>query len=298
MIGRIFILCVVFLAGCVDYVDNSPATTPTVDPVVDVNACGVAGPPQTVVVTELMFVGATGNVTVGLDLDGRVSDRQDASSCRQADFVDADGNTGIDNQFARLLPALESVAGGDSVQAVVQRTINSGNVLLMFDLQRVDDPVDDACVEVTVGRGIGQPVIGGDGFIEPSQTFDHSDDPDTFVPDATLSAGVLDAGPFDLSLPVVVDTFDVLVDIRDARLRATIAEDGSMTGLIAGAISVPEFVASIETIDASGDVLSLVSTALNNLADMGKDGDGVCRGLSISLAFRATPAFFFEDPAP
>ena len=105
MIRCIFILCAVCLAGCVDYVDNPPATEPTVDPVVDTNACGVAGPPQTVVVTELMFVGATGNVTIGLDLDGRVSDRQDVVSCRQADFVDADGNSGIDNQFARLLPA-------------------------------------------------------------------------------------------------------------------------------------------------------------------------------------------------
>lgn len=294
MNARVFlILATLFLAACVDHVSTQapPASTP-----VDENPCGVAGEPQLVVVSELSFVGAEGDITRGLNIDGRVSNRDDAQTCRQADFVDAEGNTGIDNQFARVLPALESVAGGDSVQAVINRTINSGNVLLTFEVQRLDDTQDDTCVEVTVSRALGTPVIGGDGYIEPSQTFDRdSEAPVSFIPDARMTQGVLEAGPFNLVMPVVVDDFDILIDIHDANLRATVAEDGSMEGLIAGAISIPEFVASIETIDASASVLQLVSRALNNLADMGHTPEGKCEQLSISLAFKATPAFFFEE---
>lgn len=293
------LLCIAAV-GCVDHVDSTAgAADVDVGTELDSNECGAAGQPQMVVVSELQFVGATGQITQGLNLDGIVSDGSDEASCNQVDFEDSDGNQGIDNQFARLLPALESVAGGDSVQAVIQRTINSGGLLLTFEFARIDDAVNDHCVEVTVDRAKGQPTIGGDGFIEPSQTFDK--DPNTtptFVMDASLQDGILSAGPFDLSLPVVVDGFDVQILIRNAQLRGTFEEDSSMSGLIAGAISVPEVIASIENINASEDVLRLVSTALSNLADGGRDENGECTELSISLAFKATPAFFFEDSAP
>ena len=49
-----------------------------------------------------------GGLSLGFDLDHRISDDQDAMGCHQMDFEDVEGNQGIDNGYGTLLPLLEA----------------------------------------------------------------------------------------------------------------------------------------------------------------------------------------------
>lgn len=286
-------LLTALLAGaCVDFATpNQTQSAP-----VDQHPCGGELAPRMLVIDRLWFVGADGDVSEGVDIDGRVSDRNDDETCGQVDFVSPDGTPGVDNQFARLLPALEGVAGQDSVLAVIQRTINSGGVLLALELDRLDSLEADECVEVTVSRAKGQPSIGANGLLEEGQTYDRNPEiPASFIEDATLNGGKLTAGPFDLEMPLVVDSFELFIQIRNATVVGQFDENGKFEGIIAGSIVVPEFAQSIEEIDASADVLRLVSNLLYRLADLAPNSEGECEELSITLGISAVPGFFFDE---
>jgi len=291
---QITIILVAGLLGisCVDFAaPNETQVAP-----VDLHPCGGELAPRMLVIDRLWFIGAEGEVSEGLNIDGRVSDRTDDETCNQVDFVSPDGTPGIDNQFARLLPALEGVAGQDSVLAVIQRTINSGGVLLALELDRLDDLRDDECVEVSVSRAKGQPSIGANGLLEEGQTYDRNTEiPASFIEDATISGGKLKAGPFDLEMPLVVDNFELFIQIRNATVVGQFDDDEKFQGLIAGSIVIPEFAASIEAIDASADVLRLVSNLLYRLADLAPNDEGECEELSITLGISAVPGFFFDE---
>src|SRR5688572_16556007 len=51
-------------------------------------------------------------IAPGFNLDGVNSDERDSRSCAKDDFVDADGNVGVDNQLARLLPLIDLAGEG------------------------------------------------------------------------------------------------------------------------------------------------------------------------------------------
>ena len=121
----------------------------------------------------------------------------------------------------------------------LQRAINNGDVLLGMQLHRLEDIEQDACLEVRFQRLDGRPTIGALGLIEPGQTFDPDlEAPTSSVDDAIIEGGVLLAGPFELSLPMQIGNNQLLVTIFDAQIEARVHEDGSIEGMMAGAIEV------------------------------------------------------------
>jgi hypothetical protein len=78
-------------------------------------------------------------------------------------------------------------------------------------------------------------------------------------------------------------------------VRMEIGEDGSVTGLLGGAIDVDQFVGEILNTGARAEA-ELVKPFIEDNADMGFDGER-CRQLSIALEFEATSAFVVRDPA-
>lgn len=293
----VFIACVgVAAMGCVDNTpDNESSTTATEE--LDENECGVASNSHTVLIRQISFAPEIeAGVTRGLDLDGRVSDRDDDATCGKVDFESPDGLEGVDNQFARLLPLIDAAASLDSVEALIARTLNSGGLSLALQMERLDDFENDSCVEVSILSAEGAPRIGANGLIEAGQTLDV--DPQTeavAIDSASVEQGHLTAGPIDLHVPLTVDTFDVPLTIRNAIISADLDADGHLRGIIAGAIVVPEVVEEITQIDASGDLLDLVARILEREADLAQNDDDECEHLSVTLDFEAAPIFFFED---
>ncbi len=300
MLSRfVLVFSLVFITACVDREtpveprddDSNP------DVAVDENECGISSNRHTLLVRYITFAGETEpGVARGLNLDDRVSESGDEATCRQSDFTSPEGVEGIDNQFAELLPALDLVASFDSVQALIDRTINSGGLLLAFEMSRVADLQNDDCMDFQISRGGGVPAIGADGRIEAGQTIDRDPTiPPTPVDNAVINERQFVAGPIDLSVPFTVDTFEIPLTIRNATIDATFDPDGNLDGIIAGSIIVPEFIEAISDIEASADVLDVAARVLSNEADLNRNEDGDCEEISATLVFEAVPVFFFDD---
>lgn len=308
-------LCAFGLSACGDNGDDSAALVPDSANNEDNNAADdeghdavnnedrdeapdtcETGVRQSLVLRKVTFGRATSEgVSVGRDIDGVDSDAMDEQGCRQADFVDEEGATGIDNQFARLLPGLEAV-GGEAIEGIIQGSINTGEILLMLHMEHLDDLQDDACMDVTLFQGQGTPEIGTDDLISPGQTFE----PDTTQPmvrieEVGIEGGRLEAGPFEFSLPILVFGFDLVFNIRNAMVRADFEEDGSATGFISGSIDIAELLELVGGISGGGQVVEVLLAVLDSSADLFPDENGDCTEISITLEYEGVTAFLFED---
>ena len=125
--------------------DQFVPSTPLID---DCEASSIGSREWTGVVYEIKFgrEEPTG-VSLGVDIDQRVSSGDDAQSCFRSDLVSPDGEEGIDNQFAKILPLVEAV-GGEAIEGLAQGIINQGRLLIMFQLSALDDSTlsNDSCV--------------------------------------------------------------------------------------------------------------------------------------------------------
>jgi len=231
--------------------------------------------------------------SLGFDLDGRDSDDGDADACFVPDLVHAaDGTRGIDNAFGALYPALELV-GGNAIEGLVQDAINSGELLLMVQIEGMDDPRDDDSVTLRISQGIGAPEVGTHGLIESGQTFDP--DPDVasaVVEGAAIVDGVLDASGFDLDVPLQV--FDTFVDltILDGHIHLEFTDDGGAIGYVGGGLTVAQVT---ELANGVGEELTDTIIAVMDVwADLEPNDRGECQRLSMTMEFSAVTAFYFE----
>ncbi|HJK92598.1 MAG TPA: hypothetical protein RMH85_11485 [Polyangiaceae bacterium LLY-WYZ-15_(1-7)] len=264
---------------------------------------GGEGGRETMVVSELTFGARTGeevdgrDVSHGIDLDGRVSDRSDAEACNRADFVAPDGREGIDNQFTFLVEAINDVFQAGTVDGIIQGTINEGRLLLMIDVQGIDDPMNDGDVTVRLFLGEGRPDLSGEDRIVPNQTFDLKEEAEVATFPGRITDGVLEAGPFTTEIPVAV--FNVFFDLKlhDAQLVAERDEDGTWSGIVGGGVATDQIMNVAMMADAmQGEQISPALRALlPRWVDMGKGEDGRCTQLSAALLFESQPAFVYPD---
>lgn len=234
-------------------------------------------------------------VSQGTDLDGVTSDVMDARGCFQSDTVSPEGDEGIDNQFAKLLPSIEAV-GGEAIEGLLQGAINSGELLIMMRMSHVDDLVNDACISVEIMRGMGSPEVGTHGFLEPGQTFDEDPEVATaLIEDVVIEDGEVSAGPFSIPLPIQIFEFSLELTLLRAIVRFEIDEDGTMRGFISGALSVQEIVDLSKSVEmGGGQVARLVPVVVAANADLSPDEEGDCQEISVTVVFETTPAFLFE----
>lgn len=254
--------------------------------------CDDAGEEQLVVVQRLLFVREADGSSDGFDLDGTVSADGGADGCGIPDLTGLDGGTGVDNAFAYLLPALELTEAA-AVEGLIQSTIDSGDLLLSIALAEVDDPADDTCVDLAVGRAVGVPMIGTDGRLLSGQTFDPDPDLPVFVvPDVALQGGVFEA-PMELSLPISIFGIDLVFALQDGRIRGELHEDGTMTGIFAGGVEIAYLlqIAAEENVDPG--LHDVMESLLSAWADLSPGDDGICREVSITFSFEAVPAFWY-----
>jgi len=240
------------------------------------------------VITEAWFGRIDNGVTRGVDLDG------DAQDCGHEDYVDPDGNTGIDNALGGLLPLLD-LTEFTAVEVYLQDTINWGELLLMVEMEDVDDVENDPCVNVNLLRGLGEPTVGTDKIIESGQTFDRDLDlPMSRSEGMAIEGGRLTASPLDLPLPVQYFDDHLTIHFQEGTLRHDIGEDGHGTGFLAGGVRSQDIV---DFVDGRGDidVGDLLISMLDTNSDLWPDENGVCQGFSAVLEFKTKPAFFYID---
>jgi hypothetical protein len=277
-----------FLLACT--VDEAPPAEAT-------RTCD-AGAEQIGVLTSVVFArpDEQGQIA-GFDLDHDATGFGGTGGCGVQDDVSPDGVQGVDSAFARLLPAL-ALTEAQAVEEIMQELINSGQVLIMWDLHGLDDLESDTCATVELLRGQDAPMIGGRGFINPGQTFDVLDG---FTPidagQVSIQDGTFQASGFDFDLPFsFLGTYIDFV-LHDAVIRVTLQPDGSFTGMLGGGISIEDVfrVASENNIDTS--IVELLRGLVGPIADLAPDANGACTQISVTLTFTGVPAFLYESPA-
>jgi hypothetical protein len=267
--------------------DEGPAATPDV-------ACDDVADTEVVVAQTITFGRQEGGVSRGFDLDNHVSDSNDEEGCYQPDLVSPDGVEGIDNAFSTFLPVILATEGA-ALEGLLQEAIDSGDVLFMVQLEDVDDPVNDTCINVSVFQGSGTPRLGTDGVLLSGQTFDV--DPSVTpsrVEGLALVDGTVEARGVAMTIPMQIFDVSLLLELHDAALSLTLRPDGTASGYIGGGIEIQYL---IDILEGRGDIAiaDLAIDLLRTYADLYPDDTGTCPQLSTVLEFEATSAFVFED---
>lgn len=238
-------------------------------------------------------------VSAGFDLDGAVTAAGGSTGCGIEDFTDPDGTPGIDNQFARVLPVLETTEA-QALEPLIQAAIDDGSLLITLEMGKLDDHVtsagtDDTCVDFALGRATGAPSIGTDGAMEWYQTLAvDSASPRSEAGDVALTGGRLEADGLEVTIPVTILGHELLVTVLNGSLRFDVQPDGSLDGYLAGGLDQEQLlsIASTDNIDSS--VTELVSSLLDYNVDLAPNEQGTCQELSITLHFTAIPIFLYE----
>jgi len=259
-----------------------------------VDDCSRGGETEVLVLRTVRFPREVDGVTPGFDLDDEVTVPGGSTGCGVGDQIAPDGTEGIDNAFARLRPALDTTEAS-ALDDIVQEAINSGGLLAMVQLDDVEDPYDDACVDLSVTSALGTPMVGHDGLMLAAQTFEADPEaPVSVVRGAEFVAGQLRDGPVDLDLPFVFLDADVVFHLREGQILLERGENGIHTGFIGGGIAIADLSSLAHETGIDETVEVLLDSMLSFNADLNPDESGVCQDISLTLEFEAVPAFFFE----
>lgn len=254
----------------------------------------VGGSEIALVVRSIRFVRAEGGVSDGFNLDGEVTEPGDPTGCGVPDFVSPDGEPGIDNSFARLLPILD-LTEASAAEEVIATAIQSGDVLLMVRISGIDDWRDDDCVIVEVFQGVGDPLLLTDGRLAPGQTFEIDVEGGRTEVLGSLTGGVLEARGADIHLPLQVLNAVFDLAIMDAAIRLSVDPEGHARGILGGGLDVAELLGSLTSQGVADEVLELVSPVLEGARDLAPDEDGVCTRMSTTIAVEAVETFLMGE---
>jgi hypothetical protein len=249
-------------------------------------------PSRAAIITRLSFTRESPKgVAPGFDLDGKVSDASDATTCNTPDFVHPDGTPGIDNQLAEVLPGVEAVVG-NAVDGLVQGGINDGQLLILLEMDNVPDPRNAPAAKLTFEMGtFTRPTLGTDGVIEGFQTFDIDPERPVSHTDAKLADGEMTAGPFELAIPIAIFDVSFILHVHGARLRYTIDDEGFIQGHMGGGVVIDELLDGVRQGAGVESMIPLFRSVMDAAADLDPDADGKCRQVSATLEFKAAPAF-------
>jgi hypothetical protein len=257
--------------------------------------CGDPADTEVLVITSLAFTReASSSSIAGFDLDGVDSASGDPQGCGHGDYMSPDGVPGIDNAFAALVPVLESIGAG-AVEGLIIDAINSGELLILAEIQRVESIEADACVDLELHRGMGTPLMGTDGNIQMNQTFALDPArPSTSAEGGSISDGTFFIEDIVIALPVqILDEF-IEFDVVGASMEVTWLQDGSVAGRLAGGVSVESLAGQIAAIGDIGGLQDVVPSLLEGAADLWPDESGACTHLSVGMELTARPAFILR----
>lgn len=246
-------------------------------------------------VSEMRFTFEEGGVAPGFDLDGHVSSGIGDEGCGVSDFVSPEGEEGVDNQLALLMPFVE-LAGISQLPDYLQGAIVEGGILILPVAEGVDDPDNDDDITLTVLRGTGRPLVDQTQAIEPWQTLgvDHEDPVLGVSEQAWIEDGVVYARFSSMRLPAVLFDVSIDLDLKFAMFRIPLNQDDPRPGYGSGGVSL-DALAEIIGKTPSGNLDEVLTNLGPSLADLDPDGDGECDHVSAALEMRVVPAFIPPD---
>jgi hypothetical protein len=230
----------------------------------------------------------------GFDLDGEITEAGEGTGCGVADQEGIDGTLGVDNALGSLIPLLEVTEAG-AVEAVLEDAIRSGDLLMLVELTELNDPEADACVDLSLLKGLGDPLLSTQNEILPGQTFARDpENPADLLENLPMACGTIEGRPIRLSLPFSALGVELTLDLTDGAIQTTLREDGSMTGVIGAGLDVAYLLEVAHHPNVNPEVALLLAQLLDIHADLDQDGDGICEQISTSLVFEAVQAYLVD----
>lgn len=178
---------------------------------------------------------------LGFDLDGLVGGGTEPGTCLHDDFNAPDGTPGIDYGLWSFLRQYEPLRQNQLIDSVIKSAVKNGEMSIVMELGGVDDMVNDDSVTVQIFSTQDSPLVGTDGEVLPNSTL-------AVHPDATyhstiatgaIKDGVLEAGPFDVSLKFFIQIVDSNMVLTDSRIRLTL-DNGTASGVLSANWSVTQ----------------------------------------------------------
>ena len=245
----------------------------------------------------------------GLDLDGADSKAEGGSGCAHDDFIGPDGETGIDNQHWRLMGCVAAYQPGGLIDNLYEANgfVDGNAAPVLIELTGVDNLRNDDDVELRFFSSGDAVTFDARGKALPDATMTAHDDPRFHSKPvaAKIVDGVLTSEPTaDLYIKVKTQTMDNEFHYRDARVRAEVAADGSLKGLIGAYWDGDNLydamnrqyigenhVGRIAAI-TRGYMCAGMYNAIPRIADGHPDPEtGKCTSVSHAVHFEAVPAF-------
>jgi hypothetical protein len=249
-----------------------------------------------------------GKIAFGENLDDNIDGSATPLSCPHENFTSPDGRPGIDNQLYRLLGCVfgfRSFGYFDANPNNNRKTQGLGMILI--EITGVDDPRNDASVEVAFYRSIDVYPVNAAGDIVPfgSYRVDTSNGRPRYGARVrgSIVNGVLRTDSGDVHLPYYGNYAYMDMFLKNMRLTLEISPDGKRAkGLFAGYLDVDELNYYIDSLGVThattySDCASIYATS-HRLADGFPDPKtGQCTALSAAYQVNAVAAFVAHPEA-
>ncbi len=245
----------------------------------------------------------------GFNVDGQVDGN---------DFSDRSGEPGVDNQFYRAVGCTKAFqSSGQANGFVVEMLTGSWGVLIT--LEGVDDLYNDEDVTVGMYANADPIYLSAQRDPLPYSTYAmHQDNAYRAQAKGVIKEGVLITEPVDVRFENVTNSMITERYLRDAVLKATLSEDGTLKGYLGGFAPVESlydqtFGFRNATLDggkpaplrlrsrtASGKAMSLgyschgMYHGLYEYADAHPDENGRFTSISMQYELEAIPAFVVD----
>ena len=179
-----------------------------------------------------------GPVAYGLDLDGKASHEPSANTCAHGNFTGADGATNVDSQFYRAIgcvPRWRGLGGAiaDDVNNYNKYLLYGGRTTLLV-ISDVDDLVNDPDITLTIASSDDPPVVSPKQEILDGTSFTLTGNQRwrNVVRAQIVNDVVTTSTPVDIRLRRLVVNSPTEWDLRRARFKLQLTEDGGFTGIL------------------------------------------------------------------
>ncbi len=250
-----------------------------------------------VVRTIELVIADDAGVSEGFNLDGTVSTDGGSTGCGIGDYVSPGGTEGIDNNFSRLVPTLETTeAKVETIEGLIQSAIDSGELLISFELGGIDSWESDECVSLSVGQATGDAMLGTDGLLLDGQTFDRDESaPVTEADDGQITDGTFTTTGVATDIPAQILNAYLTLPIRSGAVSITPQGDDLYAGFLGGGVATSYLQSVAETENVDPVVAELLGTVLTYNADLDDPDEGECKALSMTLDFEAVGAYWYGE---
>jgi len=254
---------------------------------------------QSFLITTLYHLYAEDGISPGFDLDNHISDGTSAEGCYQADFMDPEGEPGIDNAYGSLLPYFEA-SELEAGENLLEDGFSNEIMPILLRISDIQDEANDDHVEVQAMMVSGPFLYGADGELLDGQTLDAFPESLVHTQEGRIEEGVLIATDFPFinsmffSFVIEVEEDRYFLRQRKGRsgaLRTNFARDELSEGVLASSTPVELMYSAYD--DTSS--VELLDDHVNRAADMFPDEYGNCQEISSVFGFQSIPAHLLGD---